>query len=203
MTEMEARDRQLTRSAALASEREAAAHLIDKLHERLREMEGALVSIAHTFTEDSHGNMKTYPAGYYQDIARKALAHPAESEAKHERWPIGTLVEKIKGASWRGQVVGYYTTSLTPEGYCVESEREPGSVQIYPRAALTQPAESGAEALSGLAVASERERAILLANTVLDRANGDPDDDLAVLARQLLRALERLGEHQPPRDDDA
>jgi hypothetical protein len=25
---------------------------------------------------------------------------------------------------------------LTPEGYCVESDREPGSVQLYPAAAL-------------------------------------------------------------------
>ena len=44
---------------------------------------------------------------------------------------------------------------------------------------------------------SEKEQAIILANKVLDRPYGDPDDDLAVLARQLLRALERLGEHQP------
>lgn len=45
-------------------------------------------------------------------------------------------VEKIRGASWRGQIVGFYRTSLTPVGYCVESEREPGSVQIYPETAL-------------------------------------------------------------------
>lgn len=51
-------------------------------------------------------------------------------------WPIGTRVRKTKGASWQGPVVGYYRTTLTPEGYAVESEREPGSVQIYPRAAL-------------------------------------------------------------------
>jgi hypothetical protein len=38
---------------------------------------------------------------------------------------------------------------------------------------------------------TETEQAIILANKVLDRVNGDPDDDLAVLARQLLRALER------------
>lgn len=49
---------------------------------RLSKLEGALVSIAHTFTEDSHGNMKTYPASYYQDIARAALAQPAESGGK-------------------------------------------------------------------------------------------------------------------------
>lgn len=37
---------------------------------------------------------------------------------------------------------------------------------------------------------SERERAVQLANRILDRPSGDPDDDLAVLSRQLLRALE-------------
>lgn len=51
-------------------------------------------------------------------------------------WPLGTRVRKLAGASWRGCIVGYYSTALTPEGYCVESEREPGSVQLYPRSAL-------------------------------------------------------------------
>jgi dihydrofolate reductase (trimethoprim resistance protein) len=51
-------------------------------------------------------------------------------------WRLGTRVRKIKGASWQGRVVGYYSTTLTPQGYCVESERESGSVQIYPAAAL-------------------------------------------------------------------
>lgn len=52
------------------------------------------------------------------------------------KWPPGTRVRKIKGSSWQGRIVGYYRTNLTPEGYAVESEREPGSVQIYPRNAL-------------------------------------------------------------------
>jgi len=47
-------------------------------------------------------------------------------------------VRKIKGSSWQGRVVGFYSTSLTPEGYAVESEREPGSVQIYPVSALEE-----------------------------------------------------------------
>jgi hypothetical protein len=38
---------------------------------------------------------------------------------------------------------------------------------------------------------SERADAIRLANIVLDRPNADPDDDLAMLSRQLLRAIER------------
>ena len=52
------------------------------------------------------------------------------------RWRLGTRVRKKSGSSWQGHVVGYYSTSLTPIGYAVESEREPGSVQIYPAAAL-------------------------------------------------------------------
>jgi hypothetical protein len=39
---------------------------------------------------------------------------------------------------------------------------------------------------------TEFEFAVRLANKVLDRPYGDPDDDLAVLARQFLRAVERL-----------
>ncbi len=38
---------------------------------------------------------------------------------------------------------------------------------------------------------SEFEEAEILANKLLDRINADPDDDLAILARQFLRARER------------
>ena len=48
----------------------------------------------------------------------------------------GDRVTKISGSSWTGRVVGTYSTTLTPEGYAVESENEPGSVQIYPVSAL-------------------------------------------------------------------
>jgi len=37
---------------------------------------------------------------------------------------------------------------------------------------------------------NEKEFAIRLANKILDRPSGDPDDDLATLSRQFLRALE-------------
>ena len=53
-----------------------------------------------------------------------------------DQWPLGTRVRKRKGASWQGRVVGYYSTHLTPRGYAVESERETGSVQLYPEAAF-------------------------------------------------------------------
>jgi hypothetical protein len=38
---------------------------------------------------------------------------------------------------------------------------------------------------------SELKDAVKLANRILDRLSGDPDDDLAVLGRQLLRQIER------------
>lgn len=53
-----------------------------------------------------------------------------------ESFPLGARVRKTKGSQWHGRVVGYYSTSLTPVGICVESEREVGSVQIYPATAL-------------------------------------------------------------------
>lgn len=58
------------------------------------------------------------------------------SEPKFQR---GDFVTKIRGGSeWRGRIVGTYSTELTPEGYCVESDTHYGSVQIYPAAALTR-----------------------------------------------------------------
>ena len=35
-----------------------------------------------------------------------------------------------------GNIVGWYSTTLTIEGYAVESEVHKGSVQIYPASAL-------------------------------------------------------------------
>lgn len=49
---------------------------------------------------------------------------------------MGDRVCKKSGAAWQGQIVGWYCTKLTPEGYAVESEAHPGSVQIYPVSAL-------------------------------------------------------------------
>jgi dihydrofolate reductase (trimethoprim resistance protein) len=49
---------------------------------------------------------------------------------------LGDRVRKRSGAAWQGRIVGWYSTQLTPEGYAVESEAHPGSVQIYPVAAL-------------------------------------------------------------------
>jgi len=50
---------------------------------------------------------------------------------------LGTVrVRKKSGSNWHGRIVGVYRTANTPVGYAVESEREPGSVQIYPASAL-------------------------------------------------------------------
>lgn len=49
---------------------------------------------------------------------------------------LGKRVRKKSGAAWSGRVVGWYSTQLTPRGYAVESDAHPGSVQIYPEAAL-------------------------------------------------------------------
>lgn len=48
----------------------------------------------------------------------------------------GDRVTKIGGSQWSGTVVGFYSTSLTPRGYNVESEFHANSVQLYPEGAL-------------------------------------------------------------------
>lgn len=53
------------------------------------------------------------------------------------KFKLGDMVKKIKGSQWHGTIVGTYSTELTPEGYCVESAYEKGSVQLYPVSALT------------------------------------------------------------------
>lgn len=52
------------------------------------------------------------------------------------RWQLGDKVRKKRGSSWRGTVCGFYSTPHTPIGYCVDSAFEPGSVQVWPEAAL-------------------------------------------------------------------
>lgn len=49
---------------------------------------------------------------------------------------MGDLVQKKSGSKWRGSIVGFYSTPNTPDGYAVESAFEPGSVQVWPEAAL-------------------------------------------------------------------
>ncbi len=71
---------------------------------------------------------------------------PADPATNYCKFALGDRVRKTKGSSWQGRIVGFYSTELTPIGYAVESEREPGSVQIYPEtalAALSSPMEGG------------------------------------------------------------
>jgi dihydrofolate reductase (trimethoprim resistance protein) len=70
----------------------------------------------------------------------QSLAAGADSHQIQPPFPatfaLGDRVRKKSGAAWQGRIVGWYSTQLTPEGYAVESEAHPGSVQIYPVAAL-------------------------------------------------------------------
>ena len=68
-----------------------------------------------------------------QDMSRIAKL---EEEQFGPKFYIGDLVRKKSGAAWEGYVVGWYSTSLTQRGYCVESRYHQGSVQIYPNRAL-------------------------------------------------------------------
>lgn len=57
-------------------------------------------------------------------------------DTKTFKFKWGDKVRKIKGSEWQGRIVGFYTSSITPYGYAVESEAHKGSTQIYPEAAL-------------------------------------------------------------------
>jgi len=61
---------------------------------------------------------------------------PAQAAGPVGKFSLGERVTKTKGSAWTGKVVGFYSTNLTPIGYAIESENEPGSVQIYPESAL-------------------------------------------------------------------
>ena len=69
-------------------------------------------------------------------VTQRLLVTLAADQVAARKFALGDRVRKVKGSSWQGRVVGFYSTELTPIGYCVESEREPGSVQVWPEAAL-------------------------------------------------------------------
>lgn len=105
----------------------------------LPELLAAMRQIAHPWQElvvDYHHPAVEALALLSSQIA----AHRREERERHPNggmWCIGQRVTKLKGSSWTGKIVGFYVTKLTPIGYCVESENEPGSTQIYPEAALS------------------------------------------------------------------
>lgn len=61
---------------------------------------------------------------------------PIAQTAPQGKFRTGDLVKKSTGSEWVGHVCGWYSTTMTPEGYAVESEAHAGSVQIYPAKAL-------------------------------------------------------------------
>jgi uncharacterized small protein (DUF1192 family) len=89
----------------------------------------AYLAAAHGTPRDRGKMVKPKPGS-------PAGGYPAAPEQVVGKFKRGDRVRKVKGSSWHGIVVGEYSTSLTPIGYCVESDRESGSVQIYPEAAL-------------------------------------------------------------------
>jgi hypothetical protein len=87
------------------------------------------------FTSDMRGRLDRLDE--WAGVAALTLKDDPGNGAEAERkFKLGDRVAKKSGSSWHGQVVGFYNTYLTPIGYCVESEREFGSVQIYPEAAI-------------------------------------------------------------------
>ena len=52
------------------------------------------------------------------------------------KFKIGDRVKRSPGSEWQGRIVGWYSTTLTIEGYAAESETHRGGVQIYPASAL-------------------------------------------------------------------
>lgn len=119
-----------------------------------------------------------------------------------EKLELGAFVEKVSGSSWRGKVVGFYSTDLTPEGYAVESSTEKGSVQIYPRKALRLATPDRSD--DALAEEKHRLRHMLIRSTlclsgfvgegISVEGHEDPDD-------VYLAAVELLGMEAADDDD--
>lgn len=87
-------------------------------------------------TEDDDGEYMT--VSQHERIVA-ALTRPAQTEQQPEqsgKFAMHQRVRKTSGSEWHGRICGTYSTSLTPEGYAVESEAHAGSVQIYPAKAL-------------------------------------------------------------------
>lgn len=73
---------------------------------------------------------------FYEKGGVRPILRKVEPPSLARKFKLGDVVRKTKGSEWEGVVVGAYSTSLTPEGYCVESRAHAGSVQIYPASAL-------------------------------------------------------------------
>jgi len=93
------------------------------------------VTRAHPYASDSSGFHKRLDMEH-SNVTAGAPHGPQVQPPMPATFGLGERVRKKSGAAWQGHIVGWYSTKLTPEGYAVESEAHPGSVQIYPVAAL-------------------------------------------------------------------
>ena len=85
-------------------------------------------------TYDDLDSQADYDTGTY--IGACIAEHTGHPTSRAAKFKLDDHVRKTKGSQWQGRIVGTYSTELTPEGYAVESEAHPGSVQIYPASAL-------------------------------------------------------------------
>lgn len=51
-----------------------------------------------------------------------------------ERFPLGSIVQKISGPQWLSKVIGYYSGTYTPEGLVLEciADGALGQVHVEP-----------------------------------------------------------------------
>jgi hypothetical protein len=107
----------------------------------------------------------------------------------NNKFELGDKVEKKSGSSWRGTVVGFYSTALNPDGVCVESSTEAGSVQIYPKHALqaVKPADSIVSAVQA-DLSARSERGVKKYGVTLDRTDLTESDWKQHLYEELLDA---------------
>lgn len=87
----------------------------------------------HTFYADKLQAMASLVLDAATVADKYARLTEGPAGAKYKR---GDRLRKTRGSEWQGRVVGFYSTELTPIGYCIESEFHRGSVQIYPEDAL-------------------------------------------------------------------
>lgn len=109
----------------------------------------------------------------------------------------GDRVRKLSGSEWKGRIVGEYSTSLTPEGYAVESDTEKGSVQIYPVGELELVGEDAEADVSALveALSSLLESlCIHKPEDILGRAKGTWSVEAVEAARAALAAHRKGGD---------
>jgi hypothetical protein len=54
-----------------------------------------------------------------------------EQVAQERAYPIGTRVRKVSGPEWDGVVVGYYSSTFTPEGLVIECTAPGAKGQVH------------------------------------------------------------------------